>query len=1005
MYMKKRRSNLRHSLIVCLFILLPAPFFCVSTGAQLPPLHAVQTEQLRLIYYDEEHYYLIPHVVRCFENSIRYHQDFFDYTPHEEVTIFFNDLDDYGYAGTTTIPNNWLILGIEPFEYVYDTCPTNERMNWVMNHELLHVVASDQATGRDNFFRTIFFGKVAPSDQDPISIFYSYLTNPRRYAPRWYHEGVAVFMETWMAGGIGRSLTGFDEMTFRAMVRDNSYFYDIVGLESEGTAKDFQIGQKSYLYGTRFVSYLAAQHGPEKVIDWIQRGKGSSAYFSGQFKKVFDTSLDDEWSRWIEFEHEWQKTNLDSIRQYPVTPQRVLSQRALGSVSRGFYDPVTRQIYTAVNYPGEFSHIAAINIDTGSIKKICEIPTPALYYVSSLAYDESTSTIFYTTDNGRRWRDLNAVDLKTGKSRVVLKNIRTGNIVFNHKDKSIWGVQHHYGKSRLVRFLPPYNNWEKVEEVFVLNYGTDIFDMDVSPDGKYLTAALADVTGRQRLIRVDMERLLSRDDLFGMFWAYYEVLWEFPKNTPENFVYSPDGRYLYGSSYLTGTSNIFRYDFQQRNIETLSNCEIGYFRPIPISDDSLIVFEYTGDGFLPVMISIQPIEDVAPVRYLGQEVVVRHPIVKDWILPPPSPERINADSLITYSGKYSILRNTGLYSAYPIAEGYKNYAAFGVRLNFMDPVGFNGLNLAASYTPNSRLPENERFHFRFKYQYPLWTISGAYNRADFYDFFGPTKMSRKGYSLAIQYHNYFIDEKPNFLEYNIQLAGYWDLERLPDYQNIAVTFDEFYVGSAELRYEDLRKTIGRVEPEKGLIWSLKSFNSYVRSKMYPLVNANLDYGILLPIDHSSIWLRSSIGYSFGEREESFANFYFGGFGNNWVDHAEIDRYREYYSFPGVELNAIGGINYGKAMLEWTLPPIRFKRLGFPALYSNWVRLALFSSGIVTNIDSEDYRRELVNFGAQMNLKLVIFSFLESTFSLGYAVALEEGVGPEEEFMISLKILK
>ena len=50
---------------------------------------------------------------------------------------------------------------------------------------------------------------------------------------------------------------GYDEMVFRAMVNDNSYFYDIVGLESEGTTIDFQIGVNSYLYGTRFVCYLA----------------------------------------------------------------------------------------------------------------------------------------------------------------------------------------------------------------------------------------------------------------------------------------------------------------------------------------------------------------------------------------------------------------------------------------------------------------------------------------------------------------------------------------------------------------------------------------------------------------------------------------------------------------------------------------------------------------------------------------------------------------------------
>src|SRR6202021_2343694 len=52
---------------------------------------------------------------------------------------------------------------------------------------------------------------------------------------------------------------------FRAMVRDDRYMYDVVGLESEGTSADFQVGANSYLYGTRFMNHLASQYGPEPV--------------------------------------------------------------------------------------------------------------------------------------------------------------------------------------------------------------------------------------------------------------------------------------------------------------------------------------------------------------------------------------------------------------------------------------------------------------------------------------------------------------------------------------------------------------------------------------------------------------------------------------------------------------------------------------------------------------------------------------------------------------------
>ena len=33
-----------------------------------------------------------------------------------------------------------------------------------------------------------------------------------------------------------------------------------------------------------------------------------------------------------------------------------------------------------------------------------------------------------------------------------------------------------------------------------------------------------------------------------------------PPSTPEGFVFSPDGKSLYGTSYYTGASNVFRFD-------------------------------------------------------------------------------------------------------------------------------------------------------------------------------------------------------------------------------------------------------------------------------------------------------------------------------------------------------------------------------------------------------------------------------------------------------------
>ncbi|MFQ5753968.1 MAG: hypothetical protein ACE5HI_18430, partial [bacterium] len=609
----------------------------------------------------------------------------------------------------------------------------------------------------------------------------SYLTNPRKLSPRWYLEGIAVFLETWMAGGLGRALGAYDEMVFRSMVRDNSYIYDVIGLQSEGTTIDFHVGVNAYLYGTRFMSYLANQDGPEKLLKWVTRTTDSKMYFASQFKKVYGTSLDDKWSQWIEWEKQWQRANLDSIRLNPTTKYRPITRGALGSVSRAYYDRSKAKIYAAINYPGQIPHIAAIDVNTGRIEKIKEVKGAAVFYVTSLTYDPSTSTIFYSTDN-YRWRDLNAVNLKTHKSKLLMKDVRTGDLAFNSTDRSIWGVRHFNGLSTLVRIPPPYNQWN---QIYTFPYGHDIFDIDISPDGSIITSALVEPSGRQKLIKMDVAKLMDGE-------TSYDILFDFENSLPANFVFSGDGRYLYGSSYYSGVSNIYRYDFEKEDMDILSNCETGFFRPIPISNDSLIVFRYTGKGFVPVMIPNQIPEQVSAIKFLGNEIEKNHYMVRDWLL--GSPASINIDSLTTSSGMYNSLGNIELDSAYPIVEGYKDFVTVGMRFNFSDQLGLSGFDLTASYSPDRDLPASQRVHLGLNFHHWAWKISATYNSADFYDLFGPTKTSRKGYSLGLQYKKNLIFDRPKTLDLNFSITGYGGLERLPDYQNVTATFDKLLSG-------------------------------------------------------------------------------------------------------------------------------------------------------------------------------------------------------------------
>ena len=116
-----------------------------------------------------------------------------------------------------------------------------------------------------------------------------------------------------------------------------------------------------------------------------------------------------------------------------------------------------------------------------------------IYTVTSLAWDPETRTLFYTTDNGAH-RDLLALDPRHAPTRVLQKDARIGDLAFNQADKSLWGIRHLNGLCTIVRIPKPYRQWEQVA---TLPYGTVVYDLDVSPDGRYLSASFGEVTGQQ----------------------------------------------------------------------------------------------------------------------------------------------------------------------------------------------------------------------------------------------------------------------------------------------------------------------------------------------------------------------------------------------------------------------------------------------------------------------------------------------------------------------------
>lgn len=952
-------------------------------------LSTLETKNLSLLYIDPVQTYLTPYLARSFENALAFHEKQFHWKPWSRTTILLKDFSDYGNAAALASPSNMVLLDVAPLSLSMETFSPGERFFTLNNHELAHVAAIDVWNGRDAFWRRFLGGKPVPLQKHPESILYNFLTSPRNLTPRWYMEGSAVFFETWMAGGLGRAQGGYDEMVFRAKVRDGLRIFSPLGLESEGTQTDFQVGANSYLYGTRFFSYLALTYGPEKTVEWLRRSEDSHAFYASQFRHVFGRSLDSVWADWIGFEHKFQRDNLARLAQYPLTDVKHLSPRGLGSMSRGLVDEKTNSLVAAFRWPGKIGFLGRMDLASGKVTHLTDLDGMMLYKVTSVAFDPDTRTAFYTNQN-YAYRDLYAIDIGTGRKRKLLSDARIGDLAFNRADKSLWGIRHQNGFVTLVRIPAPYTSFNQVK---TFRYGELVFDLDISPDGELVSGSYGGIDGKQSV------KVWRRGDLEAGNAEEPVATVELAPSVPENFTFTPDGKALLGNSYYTGVSNVFRIDVASGKYDVLTNASTGFFRPQLRPDGSLLVYDYTGDGFNPSIVQPQVREDLGTIQFLGTQVVTAHPELKQWGV--GSPAKVPLDSLITQRGTYDPFKRMRFDGHYPIVSGYARQPAFGYYFHIADPLQFRQFSASVAVSP-IKVRGGERLHVNAEYQTPNWKLTYWHNLADVYDLAGPVLRSRKGDAFMASYSKPLIYDPPRQLDLFGSAAAYFGLEQLPGAQNILSPKN---LRSAEvgLRYTNTTSSLGGVDHEKGIAGRIVAASDEALGHFYPKLYGGIDWGTALPLNNSSVWLYAHAGMSGGKRVSPLAAYYFGAFRNNYVDDRPVKRYREMESFPGFEIDEIAARKFARLTGEVNLPPVRFAEVGTAAFYLSHIRPALFAGAMATEAPDRSSHR-YYDLGGQLDLNFTVALRLPMVFSVGAASGWRDGHYRRTEWLASLKIM-
>jgi hypothetical protein len=491
----------------------------------------------------------------------------------------------------------------------------------------------------------------------------------------------------------------FDEMFFRSLVDEGEIFPSALELETVEAHTSFLSETNYYLYGGRFVTFLVAKYGTEKVFQWYKDG-ASFQNFKSKFADVFGMDFSDVWGDFIEHEKEFQRQNLQKLKTVPLTFSTRLSGSPSGSVTQPHFRAKDGTVLWGQHKPDHLASFVKFNVRKRISREIETLRAPSMFQVASTAYDESRDMLFYTTKNNQLYRDLWMLDVRSGESRLLFEDSRVGHLTMSAATHELWGIRHGAGVAQLVCLRFPYR---KLEELVYFDFGDEVQGLAVSPAGDRLAAVLHKVSGEQSLVLVEIDKLKSGNN------APYTLI--SGEGSPENPSWSRDGKTVYWNAYTNGVSNIYRKRIADSTVVAVTHTLRGFFKPLELDRDALFAFEFSSAGFLPVIVPNRKAEKLPAIAYLGQEVQQKFPMLTELKVDP------KPDTTFSQSVEYNALSHVEVASIFPVVSGFQKQKMLGLFGHFSDPILDHDCTIEMGVSPFGESQQEMRFHLKLKYEY------------------------------------------------------------------------------------------------------------------------------------------------------------------------------------------------------------------------------------------------------------------------------------------------
>lgn len=534
----------------------------------------------------------------------------YNYEPKDKVSLIFNDESDFSNGATDYYGNR---IEIAAGALDFELRGTHNWLRNVITHEFTHIVQVQSSMKLSRKVPSIYLQWLNYEGERRPDVLYGYPDIIVSYpfsgiiVPSWYAEGTAQYQRQQMGYDFWDS---HRDMILRTITLDDKLlsWNDMGQFASVTTLK----AESIYNMGFALVRYISWKYGEDKLKEISHNLSNlSSLNCESAFKNAIGKSGSDLYDEWKDY----------LKRDYNERIKNVKKNETEGAViaSTGFanYSPQFSQDGKNITYLSNktfdygstslFSHKMGEKNDDNDKLLIAGVS-------GGYSWSPDGSYIIFARRNKPTIHEKSVFDLyvynkKSKEEEQITHNKRAHSPAYSFDGKEICFVVNGDGTQNLC-FSKNTLDKQLTEVVQLTNNknGEQIYSPKWSPDGNYIIYDYSDRDSRGiAMIEVSSGKL--------------EHLFESTDADFRNPVFSPDNKYIYISSDMTGIYNIYRYETvnemsmtaadRKAKLHQITNVKGGAFMPAVDSAGKLTFSSYKSSGYtISVLDSISEIDSL-----------------------------------------------------------------------------------------------------------------------------------------------------------------------------------------------------------------------------------------------------------------------------------------------------------------------------------------------------------------------------------------------------------